>query len=44
MEINGRDSELQHSAIERYNRTVRYDWLPHYLFESISEVQEFSTK
>ena len=29
---------------ERYNRTVRYDWLAHYLFESIDEVQNFATK
>ncbi len=34
----------QHNAyIERYNRTVRYDWLAHYLFESIEEVQAFAT-
>ena len=29
--------------IERYNRTVRYDWLSHYLFESIEEVQNYAT-
>ena len=28
---------------ERYNRAVRYDWLAHYLFESIDEIQEFAT-
>ncbi len=33
----------QNAYIERYNRTVRYDWLSHYLFESISEVQEYAT-
>jgi len=33
----------QNAYIERYNRTVRYDWLTHYLFESIEEVQSFAT-
>ena len=33
----------QNAYIERYNRTVRYDWLNHYLFESIEEVQNFAT-
>ena len=33
----------QNAYIERYNRTVRYDWLSHYLFESITEVQDFAT-
>jgi putative transposase len=30
----------QNAYVERYNRTVRYDWLTHHLFESIEEVQE----
>jgi putative transposase len=34
----------QNAYVERYNRTVRYDWLAHYLFDSIEEVQEFATK
>jgi len=34
----------QNAYIERYNRTVRYDWLAHYLFESIKEVQAFATR
>lgn len=34
----------QNAYIERYNRTVRYDWLAHYLFESIQEVQDFATR
>ena len=25
----------QNAYVERYNRTVRYDWLGHYLFESM---------
>lgn len=33
----------QNAYIERFNRTVRYDWLGHYLFESIAEVQEYAT-
>jgi transposase InsO family protein len=28
----------------RYNRTVRYDWLAHYLFDSIEEVQDYATQ
>jgi len=34
----------QNAYVERYNRTVRYDWLGHYLFESIAEVQEYATQ
>lgn len=34
----------QNAYIERYNRTVRHDWLNHYLFESIEEVQEYATQ
>jgi putative transposase len=34
----------QNAYVERYNRTVRYDWLNQYLFHDISEVQEFATK
>ncbi len=34
----------QNAYIERYNRTVRYDWLNHYLFESINEMRDFATK
>lgn len=34
----------QNAYIERYNRTVRYDWLAHYLFHSIEEVQEYATQ
>ena len=33
-----------YAYIERYNRTVRYDWLAHYLFESIDEVQDHATR
>lgn len=34
----------RNAYIERYNRTVRYDWLGQYLFESIKEVQAFATR
>jgi transposase InsO family protein len=34
----------QSAYVERYNRTIRYDWLSHYLFESIAEVQDFATR
>lgn len=34
----------QNAYVERYNRTVRYDWLAHYLFDTIEEVQEFATR
>ncbi len=33
----------QNAYVERYNRTVRYDWLAQYLFDSIEEVQEHAT-
>lgn len=33
----------QNAYVERFNRTVRYDWLGHYLFESIEEVQQRAT-
>jgi putative transposase len=34
----------QNAYIERYNRTVRYDWLSQYLFKSIAEVQLQTTQ
>ena len=33
----------QNAYVERYNRTVRYDCLGHYLFESIADVQDYGT-
>lgn len=33
----------QNAYVERYNRTVRYDWLGQYLFETLEEVQVFAT-
>ncbi|KTD49120.1 ISxcC1 transposase [Legionella rubrilucens] len=34
----------QNAYLERYNRTVRYDWLSQHLFESIAEVQLHTTQ
>ena len=34
----------QNAYVERYNRTVRYDWLNQYEFESLTDIQDFSTK
>lgn len=34
----------QNAYVERYNRTVRYDWLAQYLFDSIEEVQVHATQ
>lgn len=34
----------QNAYVERYNRTVRHDWLSQWLFESIEEVQESATR
>ena len=34
----------QNAYVERYNRTVRYDWLAQYLFTSIEEVQDYATR
>ncbi len=34
----------QNAYIERYNRTVRYDWLNQNLWESVAQVQDFATQ
>ncbi|WP_131865448.1 IS3 family transposase [Biostraticola tofi] len=34
----------QNAYIERFNRTVRYDWLNQYVFSYIAEVQDFATR
>lgn len=34
----------QNAYIERYNRTVRYDWLGQSLFSSLNALQEYATK
>ena len=30
--------------VERYNRTVRHEWLDQYIIETIQEAQEFATQ
>ena len=34
----------QNAYIERYNRTVRYDWLGQHLFTSLDELQSYATR
>ena len=34
----------QNAYIERFNRTVRYDWLSHYIFSDIDEIQDQATR
>ena len=34
----------QNAYVERFNRTVRYEWLAQYLFDSIEEVQDYATQ
>lgn len=34
----------QNAYIERYNRTVRYDWLGQHLFTSLDELQNYATR
>ena len=33
----------QNAYIECFNRTVRYDWLSHYIYSDISEIQDIAT-
>lgn len=33
----------QNAYIERYNRTVRYDWLAQHLFSSVDQMQDYAT-
>ena len=34
----------QNAYVERFNRTVRYEWLAQYLFDTVDEVQDFATQ
>ena len=34
----------QNAYVERFNRTVRYDWLGQYLFDSIDQAQDAATR
>lgn len=39
----GKDTE-QNAYIERFNRTVRHEWLSQYYWEDLDEVQWFATR
>ena len=34
----------QNAYVERFNRTVRYEWLAQYVFGSLGQVQDYATK
>jgi len=34
----------QNTYVERYNRTVRYDWSAHHPFETLDGIQDFATR
>ncbi len=34
----------QNAYVERFNRTVRYEWLSQYYWDSLEEVQDFATR
>ena len=34
----------QNAYVERYNRTVRHEWLDQYMFATIEEVQDYATE
>ena len=38
------DKPQQNAYIERYNRTVRGEWLSQYIFETIEEAQDQATE
>ncbi len=40
----GRTKPQQNAYIERYNRTVRHEWLDQHIFESIEEAQDHATQ
>ncbi|MDE3009826.1 MAG: integrase core domain-containing protein [Pseudomonadota bacterium] len=42
--IEWRGKPQQNAYAERFNRTVRYEWLAQHHFDSIAEVQDFATK
>ena len=34
----------QNAYVERFNRTVRYEWLSQHYWESVEKVQDFATR
>jgi putative transposase len=43
LEYNQPGNPQQNAYVERFNRTVRYEWLSQYYWSSLEEVQEFAT-
>jgi putative transposase len=45
-DISGRYRQVvdRYAYIERYNRTVRHEWLDQYMFATIKEVQDYATE
>lgn len=41
--IEWKGKPQQNAYIERYNRTVRYDWLGQHLFTSLDKLQNYAT-
>ena len=39
-----RGKSQQNAYVERFNRTVRYEWLAQYQFDDLAEVQDFATR
>ena len=37
-------NQQQNVYVERFNRTVRYEWPAQYLFDTVDEVQDFATQ
>ena len=44
MTSTARGPPQQNAYVERYNRTVRHEWLDQNIIESIDEAQEFATQ
>jgi putative transposase len=44
MEYIQPEKPQQNAYVERFNRTVRYEWLPQYCFDVISEAQDFAAR
>ena len=42
--ISSADETQQNAFVERYNRTVRTEWLGQYIFKSIEEAQDRATR
>ena len=40
----GNTNPQQNAYVERFNRTVRYEWLSQYYWSDLAEVQDFATK